>query len=187
MKQELRNQALALRSQLSADQRYLKSVAAVNRVKSLPAYRQAGTVMLYLNFRDEVETTILVEDALASGKRVVVPLCNRDRTITPMEIANLQDDLQFGTWGIREPKTDRCSPIDPAEIDLVLVPGVAFDLKGNRLGYGAGYYDRFIPLLRPGVPLAALAFEVQILPDMRPEAHDRSMNMVITEDRIINC
>lgn len=186
MKQQLRQKTLALRSGLSAEQRRLYSEKIFERVKALPAYVNAKTVMLYLDFRGEVETIALVEDLLASGKRVVVPVCNPDKTITPKEITNLTSDLMSGTWGIREPKPDVCKPVDPLAIDLVLVPGVGFDLKGNRLGYGAGYYDRFIPLLRPGVPLAALAFEVQILTHIEPDPHDCPMNMVVTESRIIS-
>ncbi|HWJ03001.1 MAG TPA: 5-formyltetrahydrofolate cyclo-ligase, partial [Verrucomicrobiae bacterium] len=140
----------------------------------------------YLDFRGEVETTQLVLDALAMGKRVIVPVCNPDKTITPKEIRNLTEDLESGTWGIREARVE-CPEIDPAEIDLVLVPGVGFDQQGNRLGYGAGYYDRFIPRLRQNVPLVALAFEAQILPDITPDPHDHPMDLVVTEERIIHC
>lgn len=185
MKQQLRKQTLTLRSELPQVERRAKSATIVSKIKSLPSYGQAKTVMLYLDFRGEVETTALVEDTLAAGKRVVVPVCNPDKTITPTEVRDLQQDLQTGTWGIREPKPDRCQPVDPLEIDLVFVPGVAFDSKGNRLGYGAGYYDRFVLRLRPEVPLVALAFELQILPEIKPDPHDRPMNMVVTEDREI--
>ncbi len=185
MKNELRKQTLARRLKLTVAERSEKSKTIIQKVKSLPAYGDARTVMLYLDFRGEVETTELVQDALAEGKRVVVPVCNPDRTITPKEIHNLEQDLQIGTWGIREPKPGLCPPVDPLEIDLVLVPGVAFDLKGNRLGYGAGYYDRFVLRLRPETPLAALAFEEQVLPEIQPDPHDRPMHMVVTENRVI--
>ncbi len=185
MKKELRKQTLARRLKLTAAERSEKSRTITQRTKSLAAYGQARTVMLYLDFRGEVETTGLVQDALSSGKRIAVPVCNPDRTITPKEIHNLEQDLQIGTWGIREPRPDQCQPVDPLEIDLVLVPGVAFDSKGNRLGYGAGYYDRFVLRLRPETPLVALAFEAQILPEIQPDPHDRPMHMVVTENRVI--
>jgi 5-formyltetrahydrofolate cyclo-ligase len=187
VKQELRKESLTRRSALSAQERRVKSAAVEKMIRGLEVYRLAQTVMLYLDFRGEVETTELVLAALAEYKRVIIPVCNKDKTITPVEIKDLDTDLQIGTWGIREAKTDRCTPINPMEIDLVLVPGVAFDAKGNRLGYGAGYYDRFIPSLRPGIPLVALAYETQLVPDAKPEPHDRPMDMVVTEDRIIYC
>jgi len=185
VKQQLRKETLSRRSGLPEADRSAKSAEIVKKIKSMPSYQQARTVMLYLDFRGEVETTALVEDTLAAGKRVVVPVCNPDKTITPTELKDLRLDLTIGTWGIREPMPDRCQPVDPLEIDLVLVPGVAFDSKGNRLGYGAGYYDRFVLRLRPNVPLVALAFELQILPELQPDPHDRPMNMVVTEDRVI--
>ncbi|MDA8443189.1 MAG: 5-formyltetrahydrofolate cyclo-ligase [Peptococcaceae bacterium] len=185
MKQQLRQAALTKRAALSADERAAKSQNISERIKELPAFQEAKTVMLYLDFRGEVETEALIEELLVQGKRVVVPVCNADKTITPKQICNISADLQAGTWGIREPKPEVCPSVDPLEIDLVLVPGVAFDANGNRVGYGAGYYDRFVPQLRAAVPLVALAFEAQILPEIQPDPHDCPMHMVVTESRLI--
>jgi len=94
-------------------------------------------------------------------------------------------DLAPGFRGIREP-VDRSAPgIDPRELDLAIVPGTAFDPAGNRLGRGAGYYDRFLPRLRAGVPRVGLAFECQIIEETAPAHHDVPMSFIVTEDRTI--
>jgi 5-formyltetrahydrofolate cyclo-ligase len=152
----------------------------------LPAWQQAGTIMSYVSFGSEVATPPLITAALAAGKRVAVPFCVREgRRLIASEVLAFPDDLQPGTLGILEPRPESLRPLAPELIDLVIVPGVAFDRAGNRLGYGAGYYDRFLATLKPGAVTAGLAFAKQIVASVYPEAHDRPVDMVITETEII--
>lgn len=186
MKKELRRQILAARKAMSATDVETKSRAIARKALNLAAYRQAKVVMIYLAFRNEVATEQIITAALASGKRVVIPVCERSQVqIIPAELKNYPGDLQEGTWGILEPKPEAFYPLDPREIDIVFVPGVAFDEQGNRLGYGAGYYDRFLGRLRPQAVAVALAYEMQILPQVYAEGHDVPVDLVITEQRTL--
>lgn len=186
LKKQLRKQIIARRNALATAVREAKSEIIVKKVLELPAWQQAGIIMSYVSFGSEVATPALIKAALAGGKRVAVPLCVRDgRRLIASEVLAFPDDLQPGTWGILEPRPESLRPLEPELIDLVIVPGVAFDRGGNRLGYGAGYYDRFLATLRPGAMTIALAFTEQIVPDVYPEPHDRPVDMVITEAGII--
>ncbi|HKM17958.1 MAG: 5-formyltetrahydrofolate cyclo-ligase [Firmicutes bacterium] len=112
----------------------------------LPQYRQAQTVMLYLSFGNEVDTWPLLKQAWVDGKRVLAPKVRRyPKEIAAVEVAAMTD-LEPGFWGIYEPVRDQ--GVDPGEIDLILVPGLAFNSQGYRLGYGGGYYDRFLPQVK---------------------------------------
>lgn len=188
VKKSIRREIIQNRLDLSQQEITAKSEAIVERVLSLPAWEQARTVMVYVAFRHEVETAGVITRALEEGKRVAIPVCKKDPLrLIPSELKEYPGDLAPGTWGILEPKEGRFRPLDPHEVDLVLVPGVAFDEMGNRLGYGAGYYDRFLRTLRPDAFTAALAYELQIRDNVFPEAHDQPVQMVITEQRVIDC
>jgi len=130
----------------------------------------------------------MVPLTLAHGKRVVAPkTVHRERRMIISEVFDVENDLAPGLWNIPEPRPECLRPVDVSEIDLVIVPGVAFDERGNRLGYGGGYYDRFFTELRDGVPLVAVAFEVQVLPEVPVAPWDRRVDLIITESRIIDC
>ena len=103
------------------------------------------------------------------------------------EILDVNEDLAPGPWNIPEPKLEKLRPLEPEEIDFVVVPGVAFDQQGNRLGYGGGYYDRFFTQLRAEVPLVAITFEVQVLAEIPVAPWDRQVDLLITEKRVIHC
>lgn len=186
MKQKIRQELIAKRQALSLDYVENKSQIIAQKVTALPEFNKAKTIMVYLAFRNEVDTHHIIQGALVQEKRIVVPISQRqDWKIIPAEIKNYPDDLEEGTYGILEPKPQAYHPVEPQEIDLVLIPGVAFDERGYRLGYGAGYYDRFLSRLRPDAVTMALAYEMQILPDVYPESHDQKVDLIITEERII--
>lgn len=187
-KKELRKNILAARMAQTDAEVAEKSRRIAGKLKSLPEFEQAGLIMFYLDFRKEVQTGDLIAECLAKGKRVVIPITDRANTaLIPSELKDFPGDLTSGTWGILEPKSDRVRPVEPGEIEFVVVPGVSFDPKGNRLGYGGGFYDRFLPRTKPGATFAALAFELQIRDDVYPEEHDHPVHYVITEDRIMDC
>lgn len=186
MKAHLRKVILARKDLLTKEEQAKKSEAIHRRLLSLPAWEEATLVMIYVSFGSEVSTDYLIKKALAQGKRVAVPYCYREeRKLTASIIYDYPGDLIPRTWGILEPRPESLRPIDPSYIDLCLVPGVAFDIFGNRLGYGAGYYDRFLPGLRAGTPKIALAFEIQIVDTVFPTPRDVPVDLIITEARII--
>lgn len=186
-KRALRKQIFALRDSLSAAEIAALSRAVAGQLGKLPFYRQARTIMYFLSFRSEVDTREMVEESLARGNRVLIPKAlPGERKLIPSELLDCEKDLAPGAYGIPEPRPEALRPVDPRQIDLLIVPGVAFDLQGNRLGYGGGYYDRFFDRLRPGVPLVALAFELQLVERVPVEPWDRRMDWLVTEKRTIH-
>ncbi|MBQ3222985.1 MAG: 5-formyltetrahydrofolate cyclo-ligase [Clostridia bacterium] len=149
------------------------------KVLALPEYKQAETVMCYASLLSEVRTESLNAKALADGKKLLLPKTHAQGRMDAVHVTDLSL-LRPGKMQIPELETGEAE--DPARIDLVLVPGVAFDKKGGRLGYGSGYYDRFLAKTR--ALKVALAFEMQIVEDTLALAHDQKMDMLITEERV---
>lgn len=186
LKSELRKNVLKARGALLPVEVAEKSARVVERLLGMDEYRKASTIMAYLDFRNEVQTGGLLERAIAAGKRVAVPVTDiANRRLTPSLLIDFPGDLQPGAWGILEPKPECMRPLEPEELDLVIVPGVAFDVDGNRLGYGGGFYDRFLPRTKPGTVYLALAFELQVRTDVYPGSHDIPVHYLLTEDRLI--
>jgi 5-formyltetrahydrofolate cyclo-ligase len=151
-------------------------------------YKKAKLIMAYVDYKNEVITNDIISYSLEKGKRVVVPVTEiKTKKMTPCEVINYPEDLISGNYGIMEPKEECIRPVDPKIIDLILIPGVAFDVRGNRLGYGAGYYDRFLMRLNDDAVKIALAYEMQILENVYPEKHDVPIDFIITEKRVIDC
>jgi 5-formyltetrahydrofolate cyclo-ligase len=171
---------LAVRDGLTPEEREKKSRAIEARLFSLPEFRAARTVMCFASFRSEVETGPMIRRVLASGKRVILPKV-KGKELALFEIKDFDKDVSPGVWGIPEPHESH--PADLSDIDLIVTPGVAFDEQGNRLGYGAGYYDKI--LAHYGGPTIALAFELQIVPEVPVAAHDVPIRKIITERRVI--
>lgn len=185
-KKELRKKIIDLRDRLTPPEIYEKSSLIAEKLFNLPAYEYAGAVMFFISFGSEVDTRDMVEETIKRGKLALAPKAlPKTRELIPSKVLNWSEDLAPGAYGIPEPSDDMLRPCDPGIIDLLIVPGVAFDLKGNRLGYGGGYYDRFFPLLKPGTPLVALVYDFQIQPDIPVESWDCPVDIIITEKRII--
>ena len=184
-KAELRRRAAAARDALDPTARGAADRVVRERLFSLPEWARAHTVFVYVSFRSEVDTMGILAEALASGRRVLVPRVDRDRhEIEASEIESLAG-LVPGTWGILEPKDPGARAARPTEIDLVAVPGLAFDARGGRLGYGAGYYDRYLPHTRPDCTRAALAYEAQLVAHVPCRRGDQRMHLVVTEERVV--
>jgi len=185
IKAEVRQTCLCQRSSLGEIERKRKSVMIQQKLLELPEFQKAQTVMLFLNFREEVETTALAEATIASEKKLVLPRCAPHGILLPIVVRDLTQDIELGAYGIREPKVT-LEVVQPSEIDLIIVPGSGFDLQGNRLGYGGGYYDRFFILLNPLTPRVALGFECQVIEHVPTDKHDARMTMLITEEKVYN-
>jgi 5-formyltetrahydrofolate cyclo-ligase len=149
-------------------------------------YQQANNILLYVSYGNEVNTHHLIQKALENGRTICVPISDiKTRTL---HIAHLisWDDLAPGAYGILEPKKDKQRFVSLDHIDLIIVPGVAFDRKGNRLGHGKGYYDWLISQI-PNVYSIGLAFSFQIVERIPVEPKDRAVDLIITEHDIIKC
>ena len=131
----------------------------------------------------EVNTQPMIEEALKMGKKVLVPLADlENKELKLYEIRDMAVDLAPGTLDILEPRREKTRPADAKEADCVIVPGLAFGATGERLGRGAGFYDRFLSKLSAGTPKIALAFSFQVLPQIPQETHDHVVDFVLTEN-----
>jgi 5-formyltetrahydrofolate cyclo-ligase len=150
-----------------------RSVALWSAVVAHHAWMQAGVVMLYLSFGDEPETSSLIAAALHTGKTVVVPRVDGDDLVA----VPLSTDMARSAIGVHEPTT---VPIDPATIDLVIVPGLAFTPDGHRIGYGRGYYDRFLAALAPATATIGACFQELLLETLPLDPWDHPVHLVIS-------
>jgi 5-formyltetrahydrofolate cyclo-ligase len=170
---------------LNAVARAEKGAAAVKRLVESPEFARAGTMLLYDSFGTEVSTHELMALCLAGGKVLCLPRTSRaTRAMTPHVVRDLDVDLEPTRLGFREPAAE-CPTVPVEQLDLVLTPGLGFDLHGNRLGRGVGYYDRFLAQSQLKAALCALAFECQIVPEIPHDRHDKPVQVVFTEDRVI--
>ena len=181
-KSALRKQIITARDALPPLARRDLCARITLQLLDLDAYRNARCVLAYMSFGSEFDTTAIVNDALARGKQLCLPRIDRDtHGLALHHIENIAHDLQNGVWGIREPRAD-CPPADLDGIDFVLLPGVAFTPRCERLGYGGGFYDRLIPRFTQRPPLVAAAFALQICDQIPLDANDRRVDVVITEN-----
>lgn len=165
-----------------------KSQAIQETVKEILRQADARTLMAYVSVRKEVETREFIRCLLAQGVRVAVPLCIPERVdLIPCQLEDFERDLTVGTFGIPEPGEGRRRFVPVEDLQVVLVPGVAFDLSGFRLGHGSGYYDRFLGRLSPKVRKVGLAYDWQIVQELPRETHDVPVDLVVTETRTIVC
>jgi 5-formyltetrahydrofolate cyclo-ligase len=189
LKQTLRQRIIAAREKLSASERLRLSRAVIQSVCELTAYRQAHTVLGYLNFGSELASELWVQRAFADGKRVLLPRVNRaSKHLDLYQVRDLQQDVAPGFLGIREPVAERCVKEDaPGAVDFILLPGVAFTPEGARLGYGGGYYDKLLEHMPHQPTLVAGAFELQVVQEIPQEITDRKVEWLVTEDGAIRC
>jgi 5-formyltetrahydrofolate cyclo-ligase len=189
-KHSLRTRLLARRDALSEAERVEMSRRITERVMSLVEFQRASTLLLFASFGTEVNTWPLMRKILQMGNRLLLPaVCRRSRCMHLRHVQDVYRDLQPGVWGIMEP-TEHCVQMQPSELDFVLLPGVAFDTFGGRLGYGGGYYDRLLLQLaeqKPEAALVAVAFETQIVPKVPVGPTDLPVPTIVTEKRIITC
>jgi 5-formyltetrahydrofolate cyclo-ligase len=188
MKQAIRRELLRRRNSFSPEEILAGSRIIADRLTTLKDYQEAEIVMFYASCGSEVSTDEMIEKALKNNRRVAVPLVRpEDRTMRAVLIHDPDRDLFPGFKGIREPDPGSGRELSADGLGLIIVPGVAFDSAGNRVGMGKGYYDRFLKHLSRGALKIALAFENQIVATIPGDDNDIKMDMVITEERVICC
>jgi len=153
-KGEIRKEILSIRNNLSSDEAISKSSIIINKVKYTEEYKNSVNIMVYMDFKNEVNTKIFIQEALKEGKNIIIPYTDTKKIeIIPIQIDKM-DDLVMCSYGYLEPKQDKLSnPYNVNDIDLIVVPGVVFDKKRNRIGFGKGYYDKLLISRRPDVRL----------------------------------
>jgi 5-formyltetrahydrofolate cyclo-ligase len=187
LKSSLRKETLAKRDSIPAPVRKVKDSAILERLLALDKFRDAESVLFYASFRSEVNTTNLIKKALDLGKKVLLPRVDEEETALKIYEIKSMDDVAPGYMGIPEPEALEENARGLEGVDLVIMPGAAFDPRGYRLGYGRGYYDMLLSeeVLRPA--LAALAYEEQVLESVPAEAHDVRVDIIVTDRKIIYC
>lgn len=182
----LRTEILAARDALPAEERQQKSRSITERLLALPEFAGAGSVFAYVSFRSEVETLPLITHCLSRGVMVSTPLTlPREHRLLAYAITDPSRDLVPGYCGILEPR-QTLPLVDPASIEIVVTPGSVFDAKGGRLGYGGGYYDRFLQGAAPQALRIGLAFDLQVVAGLPLKSHDQQLDYLITETRTIH-
>jgi 5-formyltetrahydrofolate cyclo-ligase len=174
-KAELREQ---MRRQLQSAAVRAHSAAVWERLAVLDEFKVAQCISAYVSTGNEIDTHGLIRQLLAMGRRVCVPAFAGE--YVPGEIHDFDADLVEGKFGILEPKS-----VIPAQPDVWLVPGLAFDVKGNRLGRGGGFFDALLRKARGAK--VALAHDFQLLNEVLAEAHDVRVDFIVTESRVVNC
>lgn len=183
-KTRIRGEALARRRDQPDKEAASRTIC--ERLAALPEYQAAKTILFYLDARSEARTRSFVAEALDGPRRIVVPYCSG----AELELFLLESmaELQTGQFGILEPSVNlRSLPeksVGASEVDLIVVPGVAFSPDGARLGHGHGYYDRLLRRARPEAPRIGLAFDCQIYPALPTQPHDIFMTHIVTQSRV---
>jgi 5-formyltetrahydrofolate cyclo-ligase len=183
-KSHIRKTYIVRRNGLSKKLVALKSEVIKNHILQLPDLLNARTIMAYLSFDNEVRTDELISELIKSGKTVCVPKLFGKKMV-PYKIFSINEDFFIDRYGIREPLNDISREVDPQDIDVVIVPGVVFDLHGGRYGYGGGYYDRFLLTVKPGAKKIAIAFDMQVRKKIPLSRSDVRVDSLITESGII--
>ena len=182
-KETIRKEMLARRNAMTSAEAESKSKAIAANLMKIKEYKEAATVLFYAAKGNEARTENLIKGAIASGKRVLLPVTDMvKKEIVAAEIKNYDADLMSGPFGILEPK--RKIAVDEKAIDVVVVPGVAFDLTSHRLGYGHGYYDKLLHRLaakNPGVVAIGLSYDFQVVEKLPAEGHDHKLDRIVTE------
>lgn len=178
-KDEIRKKMLRKLKAQSAKLKTEKDKIIRERLLSLPEFKKAKVIAFYISFGSEVDTKTLIDNALSMGKRVVVPFLVKDE-FKLSEIGDVKIEMAKGPYGIAQPTCEYFRLFPQKDIDLIIVPGIAFGNRGSRLGRGKGFYDRFLPTLPGGIKKIGLAYDFQVIKDLPVTTRDIPVDVVIT-------
>jgi 5-formyltetrahydrofolate cyclo-ligase len=189
-KKSVRERLKSFRLSLSEKEVSAKSSQIQKLLFSLPEFQRAKTICFYVAKGNEVQTECMIKESIKQGKHVLVPITDKKSgRLVLSELSDYDAELEPGAFGVLEPKP-ACRRIVPAtQVELIIVPGVAYDLRGHRLGHGKGYYDRFlrgVSSLGTGVLFIGLAYESQVLDKIPCGPSDVVVHKIVTEKRVIN-
>ena len=185
-KATVRQEVLTRRSALGPEEVRRKSALIAHNLERLAEYRNATAVLFYLSKNNEVQTDEMISAAYRSGKKVYVPVTGPDE-LKVSELPGLDIEFDLGPYGIREPAPKFLKFVSPEALDLVILPGVAFDARGGRIGYGKGYFDRLLGRLAANTVRVGVAYEFQVLETVPQAATDVAVQKIVTENSILNC
>jgi len=186
MKKALRTKLLAQRNALTPEYILTASTKIRELLFELPAFKHAYTIMLYISMGSEVGTEEMIRQSLLMGKRVAVPYLQQQvGKMDASEIRDMDTELTLGKYNTLMPKPEYYRPIDPRQLQLILVPAIAFDVHGNRMGYGGGYYDRYLKTVGPHAVLVGVNFSGQIVNHLPTNRYDIPVQMILHEQGIM--
>jgi len=185
MKAEIRKQILEKRKSLLEEEVNKKSNLIREKLFSLEEFRQAGSVLFYVDFENEVRTREMIDYSIRLNKKVIIPYIRNNRI--ELSVFNDFNELEKGKFGILEPRKEFIREYNETP-GLVIVPGIAFDSRGYRIGFGGGFYDRLLSEERfKGSIKVALAYEFQIVEEIPNEEHDVKVDKIVSEERVVDC
>lgn len=185
-KDNIRKSMLLMRNSMKNEEVTLKSEKIIETLLKLPIIKTSNNIMIYMSFNNEVDTFRLLKELKKQKKKVIAPLCNmNNKTITPYEVNDLDKDFVKSKYGFLEPNKEKLNKVNISDIEVIIVPGVAFDVKGNRIGFGAGFYDRFLNNKKNDTVTISLAYDYQIVDLIPNDKFDIPIDFIITEKRII--
>ncbi len=187
-KKNLRKEILTKRAELVKYGKFSLSKKVIENLVNTEYYKDAKNIMTFISFGSEIDTHQFIKEAIEEGKNIFVPVTfHESREMKPSLLKSF-DELENGYFNILTPKEEFIRYIDPLEIDLVIVPGAVFDRRGYRIGYGGGFYDRFLSSkIRKDTSKIAIAFELQIVDNVPTEDYDIPVDFIVTENEIIDC
>lgn len=193
MKKRLREKLLIKRDSIPPDIKVLKEASIEKKLFDLDIFKKSKNILMYVSFRSEVDTRKYLDDLPALGKKLILPVVDAKHKVLKLYEVKDTSELAPGYMGIPEPDIREDRRVTVNDIDLVVIPGTGFDIKGNRLGYGGGYYDRLLSYESKQmakiehIPTVALAFEEQLCENIPAEPHDITVDIIITDKRLIHC
>ena len=183
IKSELRKEARAKRKSILNRETLDAKIA--NSLFNLDEYIEAKTVLIYVSLMDEIKTDEIINHTLQTGKKVAVPFCKDSCGNMDFYLIDSLEQLEAGSFNVREPKIDECEIFSDFSDSILIVPGMMFDEEGYRLGYGKGYYDRFIS--KYGNLSVGLCYDEMLVKSIPRDEFDKSVDIIITQSRIIKC
>lgn len=185
---KLRKDILVRRDALCVKELQSHGRLIMDRIVKMTEFQSADTIFIYVNFRSEVVTRPLIDHILKCGKKLMVPVTLiKEKDLLPVSITDPDKELAPGYCSIPEPKVTirEKQRVSPELIDLIFLPGSVFDERGGRMGYGGGYYDRFVSLKAPQALRIGLAHELQVVKHAPLQAHDEFLDFIVTEERMV--
>jgi len=186
MKQTLKQEILVKRNALNEDEVRVKSDAIIKRLYDLPEFKEAKNILFYLSVRNEVDTHEAIKELLSKQeKTIIVPYVVKNNPI--LQLSDLRDfkELERKTFGILEPKELYVREYNFEKLNIIIIPGLVFDLTGHRIGYGYGYYDRFLKTIKKNLIKIGLAYDFQLVDKIPKEQHDVPVDIIVTENKIL--
>lgn len=184
-KKELRKKVLEAREKISDEELNRRSKIILEKVKEMDEFKNSKTIMIYVSYGKEINTYDFIRECISMGKNVITPICKYcDRTLILGQTKSFPEEFQMTKYGILELDSDKCEHVDAKDLDLIIMPGVAFTKEGDRMGYGGGYYDKLLSMCSDKLVTIAPVLQDFIFDEIPTEPHDIRMDYVVTEEEM---